>query len=124
MGSLLVNVPRRSQRVNRPRCRFPYERESSRQILIEAVTTDGPIDRKRHIELEDLFGAARAGLVYVTTFPSRSAMTRYVGRISWETEVWVADEPDHLMHFVGERFLGPYEKDGGTDEESSQGEGG
>ena len=29
-------------------------------------------------------------------------------RSTWESEVWVAEDPDHLIHFDGERFLGPY----------------
>ena len=36
-------------------------------------------------------------------------MVKYLNDISWETEVWVADAPTHLIHFNGERFLGPYE---------------
>jgi hypothetical protein len=47
-------------------------------------------------------------LVYVTAFPNRAIMSRYLGEIAWETEVWVADAPSHLIHFNGERFLGPY----------------
>jgi hypothetical protein len=39
----------------------------------------------------------------------RAVMTRYLGEIAWETEVWVADAPSHLIHFDGARFLGPYE---------------
>lgn len=52
--------------------------------------------------------ASIAGLVYVTAFPSRALMSRYLGEIAWETEVWVADAPSHLIHFNGARFLGPY----------------
>ena len=77
-------------------------------LLIEAVTSHGPVDGKRHAELAVLFGGATAGLVYVTVFPSRAVMGRYLGDIAWETEVWVADAPSHLIHFNGERFLGPY----------------
>ncbi len=77
-------------------------------ILVESVTSHGPVDGKRHMELMQLFGSSNAGLVYVTAFPSRSAMTRYAGDIAWETEVWVADAPSHLIHFNGVRFLGPY----------------
>jgi hypothetical protein len=47
--------------------------------------------------------------VYVTAFPSRAVMSRYLGEIAWETEVWCADAPSHLIHFNGARFLGPYE---------------
>lgn len=78
-------------------------------VLVEAVTSHGPVDGKRHTELAQLFVGAKAGLVYVTAFPNRSVMSRYLGEIAWETEVWVADAPSHLIHFDGERFLGPYD---------------
>jgi hypothetical protein len=77
-------------------------------LLIESVTSHGPVDGKRHAELAKLFAKSRAGLVYVTAFPNRSTMSRYLGEIAWETEVWVADAPSHLIHFNGSRFLGPY----------------
>ncbi|MCX6563430.1 MAG: BsuBI/PstI family type II restriction endonuclease [Candidatus Aminicenantes bacterium] len=78
-------------------------------VLIEAVTSHGPIGLKRHNELKALFGSARAGLVFVTAFLTRRAMTKYLGDIAWETEVWIAESPSHIIHFNGERFLGPYE---------------
>ena len=86
-----------------------YDRQRNWLVLIEAVTSHGPVDGKRHAELQGLFRNARAGRVYVTAFPSRQLMSRYVGQIAWETEVWVAQAPTHLIHFNGERFLGPYE---------------
>jgi hypothetical protein len=78
-------------------------------LLIEAVTSHGPVDGKRHQELKELFSKASAGLVYVTAFSTRTIMSRYLCNISWETEVWVAEAPTHLIHFNGSRFLGPYE---------------
>jgi len=77
-------------------------------LLIESVTSHGPVDGKRHAELAKLFAGSTAGLVYVTAFPNRAIMSRYLGEIAWETEVWVADAPSHLIHFNGVRFLGPY----------------
>jgi hypothetical protein len=77
-------------------------------ILIEAVTSYGPIDAKRNRELEKLFKNSRAGLVFVTAFPTRQDMVKYFPVISWETDVWVAESLTHLIHFNGERFLGPY----------------
>jgi BsuBI/PstI restriction endonuclease domain/BsuBI/PstI restriction endonuclease HTH domain len=77
-------------------------------LLVESVTSHGPVDGKRHDELAKLFAGAKAGLVYVTAFPNRAIMGRYLGEIAWETEVWVANSPSHLIHFNGERFLGPY----------------
>lgn len=78
-------------------------------VLIEAVTSHGPVDAKRHDELRALFAGSTAGLVFVTAFLDRRTLARYVGGISWETEVWVAESPTHLIHFNGERFLGPYQ---------------
>ncbi|MGI6355527.1 MAG: restriction endonuclease [Lentisphaerae bacterium] len=77
-------------------------------VLIESVTSHDPVDGKRHAELSQLFAKSEAGLVYVTAFPNRSLMSRHLAEIAWETEVWVADAPSHLIHFNGERFLGPY----------------
>lgn len=77
-------------------------------LLIEAVTSAGPVDGKRRAELKQIFSKCTAGLVFVTAFASRGAMRSFLTQISWETEVWVAENPDHLIHFNGERFLGPY----------------
>jgi hypothetical protein len=85
-----------------------YYPERNWLLLIESVTSHGPVDGKRHAELARLFAKATAGLVYVTAFPNRVIMGRYLGEIAWETEVWVADAPSHLIHFNGERFLGPH----------------
>lgn len=77
-------------------------------LLVEAVASAGPVDGKRRKELKDLFQGCRAGLVFVTAFPTRAAMRGFLTQISWETEVWVAEDPDHMIHFDGERYLGPY----------------
>jgi len=78
-------------------------------LLIEAVTSHGPVDPKRHVELRDLFKGVTTDLVFVTAFPDRRTLRRYIGDISWETEVWLSENPTHLIHFDGERFLGPYQ---------------
>ncbi len=78
-------------------------------LLIEAVTSHGPINPKRRNELKKIFSKSKIGLVYVTAFLDKKTMTKYVRDISWETEVWIADSPTHLIHFNGERFLGPYD---------------
>lgn len=77
-------------------------------LLCESVTSHGPVDSKRHSELKQLFAGCTAGLVYVTAFPTRAVMAKYLPTIAWETEVWCAEAPTHLIHFNGERFLGPY----------------
>jgi adenine-specific DNA-methyltransferase len=86
-----------------------YHRKKNWLVLVEAVTSHGPVNPKRHDELKKLFKGSRAGLVFVTAFMTRPAMVRYLNDISWESEVWVAESPTHMIHFNGERFLGPYE---------------
>jgi hypothetical protein len=79
-------------------------------VLLEAAASHGPMDAKRHRELQSLLGGSTAGLVFVSCFPSRAEMRKYLTDIAWETEVWCADNPSHLIHFNGERFLGPYDQ--------------
>jgi hypothetical protein len=59
-------------------------------------------------ELKSLFAGSKVGLVFVTAFLNRRGLLKYLGDIAWETEVWVADTPNHMIYFNGERFLGPY----------------
>jgi hypothetical protein len=86
-----------------------YMRDRNWLVLMEAASSHGPVDVKRHRELKVLFERCAAGLVFISCFPSRAKMRKYLSEIAWETEVWCADHPDHLIHFDGERFLGPYE---------------
>ncbi|MNE09882.1 Type-2 restriction enzyme AplI [compost metagenome] len=85
-----------------------YYKEKNWLLLIESVTSHGPVDGKRHNELAKIFENSTAGLVYVTAFPDRKTMKKYFNDISWETEIWFADSPTHMMHLNGHRFLGPY----------------
>jgi hypothetical protein len=77
-------------------------------LLIEAVTSAGPVDGKRRKELKALFEGSKAGLVFVTAFETRRVMQKFISQIAWESEVWIAEDPGHMIHFNGERFLGPY----------------
>jgi BsuBI/PstI restriction endonuclease domain/BsuBI/PstI restriction endonuclease HTH domain len=81
-------------------------------FLIESVTSHGPVDSKRHAELEHLFAGCSAGLVYVSAFPNRKVFLKYIEAIAWETEVWIADAPSHMIHFDGAKFLGPFTRAG------------
>lgn len=75
--------------------------------LIEVVTSHGPISQKRVIELKKIFDVTKLGLVFVTAFPNISEFKQHAKDIAWDTEVWLADTPDHLIHFNGDRFVGP-----------------
>lgn len=85
-----------------------YHKIENWLLLVEVVTSHGPVDAKRHTELSELFSSSSVGLIFVTAFPTKAEFSRYVSNISWETEVWISENPSHLIHFDGERFLGPY----------------
>lgn len=85
-----------------------YDRERNWLFMIEAVTSHGPVSAKRHSELESMLGDCFAGRVYVTAFPDFATFKKYASEIVWESEVWIAESADHMIHFNGDRFLGPY----------------
>lgn len=76
--------------------------------LIEAVHSANPISPTRHLKLRKLTNGCKAGIVYVTAFLDRKTFKKFADQISWETEVWIEEAPDHLIHFNGDKFLGPY----------------
>lgn len=87
-----------------------YNTEKNWLFLIESVTSHGPVDHKRYTELNALFAGCTAGLIFVSAFPNSKTYAKYSSVIAWETEVWIAEAPTHMIHFNGSRFLGPYEK--------------
>lgn len=85
-----------------------YETGRNWLFLIEAVTSHGPVSPKRHAELEQMLKDCTADRVYVTAFTDFADFKKYAADIVWESEVWIADFPDHMIHFNGGKFLGPY----------------
>jgi adenine-specific DNA-methyltransferase len=85
-----------------------YYEEKNWLILVESVTSHGSVDGKRRNDLTEIFKTSSAGLVYVTAFPLRQLLARYISSIAWETEVWCTVSETHLIHLNSSRFLGPY----------------
>lgn len=86
-----------------------YDRKRNWLILVEATASTGPMDGIRYDELTNLFSGSSAGLVFVTAFPDRGSVFRdFLSEVAWETEVWCASDPTHMIHFNGDKFLGPY----------------
>ncbi|NQT63076.1 MAG: restriction endonuclease [Candidatus Marinimicrobia bacterium] len=85
-----------------------YSADKNWLYLIEAVHSSGPISPIRLEELKSLSANCSAEIVYVTAFLDRVTFRKFAPEIAWETEVWIADSPDHLIHFNGDKFLGPY----------------
>jgi DNA (cytosine-5)-methyltransferase 1 len=85
-----------------------YSSKKNWLFLIEAVHSSGPISSLRLLELKRLAKSCTADIVFITAFLNRDTFRKFAPDIAWETEVWIADAPDHMVHFDGDKFLGPY----------------
>ncbi|HNX47963.1 MAG TPA: BsuBI/PstI family type II restriction endonuclease [Methanomassiliicoccales archaeon] len=86
-----------------------YNKEKQVIMLIEAVTSHGPVSPKRRLELETILSKIHMKRIYVSAFPSFTEYKRYATDIAWETEVWIASDPEHMIHKNGEKFFTLYE---------------
>ncbi len=84
-----------------------YDEKKDWLYLIEAVTSHGQMSPKRIVELEDFLKDCKAGKIYVSAFPDFSEFKKHTNDIAWDTEVWIMEFPEHMIHFNGDRFLGP-----------------
>lgn len=85
-----------------------YSEKKNWLYLIEAVTTANPITELRRSVLLRAASACTADLIFVTAFLDRDTYRKFAKDIAWETEVWIADAPEHMIHFNGDKFLGPH----------------
>lgn len=83
-----------------------YFQDKNWILLIEAVTSHGPVSQKRMIELKESLKQTSCELIFISAFPNTEIFKKYAHEIAWETEVWIADIPDHMIHFNGEKFIG------------------
>lgn len=84
-----------------------YDKERNWLFLIEAVTSHGPVSHKRIVELEKFLKDCNVGKVYISAFPDFKEFKKHTADIAWDTEVWLMDSPEHMIHFNGDRFIGP-----------------
>lgn len=84
-----------------------YNESNNWLYFIEAVTSVGEINPKRIIEIEKMTKNCYAGNVYITAFLDFNTYKKFSNRLAWDTEVWLAEQPDHMIHLNGDRFLGP-----------------
>jgi len=97
-----------------------YSAEKNWIFLIEAVHSFGPFDLIRKIKLETNLKNCTAGLVFVTAFQDKAKFRQFLPDLAWEQEIWIADEPDHMVHFNGDKFIGPHPSSVGPSGEASK----
>lgn len=84
-----------------------YLEEKNWLYFIEAVTSVGPMNDKRIIEINEMMNGCKCGAIFVTAFLDKSTFKKFIADLAWETEVWIAEQPEHMIHLNGDRFLGP-----------------
>ena len=84
-----------------------YRPDTDWLYFIEAVTSVGAMSYKRMLEIDKLTKNVKAGKIYVTAFLNLETYKQFIKEIAWETEVWIADMPEHMIHMNGDRFIGP-----------------
>ncbi len=84
-----------------------YREDKNWLYFIEAVTSVGPMDGKRLVELKAMTRNVSAGIIYVTAFLDFKTFKSFSDKLAWDTEVWIADMPDHMIHLNGDKFIGP-----------------
>lgn len=85
-----------------------YDPQKKHLFLIEAVTAHGPLSPKRQIELEEVLEYCKVKRIYISAFPDFREFKRHIDNIAWETEVWIENNPDHVIHFDGTKFFAVY----------------
>ncbi|MDO4648747.1 MAG: BsuBI/PstI family type II restriction endonuclease [Eubacteriales bacterium] len=84
-----------------------YREDQDWIYFVEAVTSVGPMSPKRIIEIEEMTSAVNSGKIYVTAFPDFKTFKKFSEKLAWETEVWISEMPDHMIHLNGDKFFGP-----------------
>jgi len=84
-----------------------YDSEKDWIFFIEAVTSVGPMSPKRIIEINEISNSSKSAKIFVTAFPDAKTFKKFYEELAWETEVWIAESPEHLLHLDGNRFMGP-----------------
>lgn len=84
-----------------------YREDKDWIYFIESVTSVGPMDPKRIIEISEMTKNVTAGKIFVTAFQNFTVFKKFSESLAWETEVWISEMPEHMIHLNGDRFMGP-----------------
>lgn len=84
-----------------------YDEDRDWLFFIESVTSVGPMDAKRILEISSMTQRVKSGKIFVTAFLDFKTFKQFSSSLAWETEVWIADNPDHMIHLNGDKFMGP-----------------
>ena len=84
-----------------------YRKDKDWFYFVESVTSVGPMDPNRILEITEMTKDVTAGKIFVTAFLDFKTYKKFAEDLAWETEVWIAEMPEHMIHLNGDRFMGP-----------------
>ena len=84
-----------------------YRKDKDWIYFVESVTSVGPMDPNRILEITEMTKDVTAGKIFVTAFLDFKTYKKFAEDLAWETEVWIAEMPEHMIHLNGDRFMGP-----------------
>lgn len=84
-----------------------YRADKNWIYFVESVTSVGPMDPKRILEITEMTKDVTAGKIFVTAFLDFKTYKKFAEELAWETEVWIVEMPEHMIHLNGDRFMGP-----------------
>lgn len=84
-----------------------YRPDEDWLYFIEAFASGGPMDPKRILEITEMTKNVKSGKIFVTAFLDFKTYKSHSHELAWETEVWIAEMPEHMIHLNGDKFLGP-----------------
>ena len=82
-----------------------YDKSREALVLIEAVTSVGPVIHTRYLTLQKMLSGCKIRRIYISAFPDSATYKKFIDEIAWETEIWIADKPNHMIHYNGDKFL-------------------
>ena len=60
----------------------------------------------RTYEIEEVTKDVTAGKIFVTAFLDFKTYKKFVEKLALETEVWIAEVQEHMIHLNGAWFMG------------------
>ena len=82
-----------------------YSEAKNLLFMVEAVHSYGQMSEIRVDKLKAKLQDCTANLIFISAFENKAIFRKFSTDIAWESEVWIADTPDHMIHFNGYKFL-------------------
>lgn len=84
-----------------------YDESNNRILFVEAYFSGGAFTIDKVNKIKALCQCQEGTeAAFITAFDTTKKMLKAYSEIAWDTEIWVAEEPTHLLHKNGDKFVG------------------